>query len=35
MSALPDAAARAEALDLAHHILAMAPAGSGKTGLLV
>lgn len=32
---LPDAAARAQALDLSCHVLAMAPAGSGKTGLLV
>jgi ATP-dependent helicase/nuclease subunit A len=37
MSAAPlsDARARAEALDLSQHVLAMAPAGSGKTGLLV
>lgn len=32
---LPDAPARAEALDLSTHVLVMAPAGSGKTGLLV
>ena len=32
---LADADARAEALDLRRHILAVAPAGSGKTGLLV
>ncbi len=36
MSALlPDAADRASALDLSVHALVMAPAGSGKTGLLV
>lgn len=35
MSALPDAADRAAALDLSLHALVMAPAGSGKTGLLV
>ncbi|MGQ0501098.1 MAG: UvrD-helicase domain-containing protein [Panacagrimonas sp.] len=32
---LPDAQARADALDLDRHVLVMAPAGSGKTGLLV
>ncbi len=32
---LPDHAARELALDLSHHVLAVAPAGSGKTGLLV
>ncbi len=32
---LSDARARAEALELSQHVLAMAPAGSGKTGLLV
>ena len=32
---LPDAADRAAALDLSRHALVMAPAGSGKTGLLV
>ena len=32
---LSDAAARRDALDLGRHILAVAPAGSGKTGLLV
>ncbi|MGQ0696765.1 MAG: UvrD-helicase domain-containing protein [Panacagrimonas sp.] len=32
---LPDAEARAQALDLSAHVLVMAPAGSGKTGLLV
>ncbi|HEY0973805.1 MAG TPA: UvrD-helicase domain-containing protein [Solimonas sp.] len=32
---LSDARARAEALDLSQHVLTMAPAGSGKTGLLV
>lgn len=32
---LPDAGARAQALDLGVHALVMAPAGSGKTGLLV
>ena len=32
---LPDAADRAAALDLSQHALVMAPAGSGKTGLLV
>jgi ATP-dependent exoDNAse (exonuclease V) beta subunit len=30
-----DAGIRLEALDLGHHIIAVAPAGSGKTGLLV
>ncbi len=34
-AALADAGARAEALDLSRHVLAVAPAGSGKTGLLV
>jgi ATP-dependent helicase/nuclease subunit A len=33
--ALPDAEARAVALDLRRHVLLVAPAGSGKTGLLV
>ncbi|MDB5985496.1 MAG: ATP-dependent helicase PcrA [Nevskia sp.] len=33
--ALADAGARAAALDLSRHVLAVAPAGSGKTGLLV
>lgn len=32
---LPDAGDRAAALDLSQHALVMAPAGSGKTGLLV
>ena len=32
---LSDALAREEALDLSRHVLTMAPAGSGKTGLLV
>ena len=32
---LPDAAEREAALDLQHHVMVMAPAGSGKTGLLV
>ncbi|MGQ0620217.1 MAG: UvrD-helicase domain-containing protein [Panacagrimonas sp.] len=32
---LPDAAAREAALNLDEHVLVMAPAGSGKTGLLV
>jgi ATP-dependent exoDNAse (exonuclease V) beta subunit len=32
---LPDAADRERALDLSRHALVMAPAGSGKTGLLV
>jgi ATP-dependent exoDNAse (exonuclease V) beta subunit len=32
---LPDADARDAALDLSAHVLVMAPAGSGKTGLLV
>ncbi len=32
---LPDAAARADCADLSRHVLATAPAGSGKTGLLV
>jgi ATP-dependent exoDNAse (exonuclease V) beta subunit len=32
---LADASARAEALDLSRHVLTVAPAGSGKTGLLV
>jgi ATP-dependent exoDNAse (exonuclease V) beta subunit len=31
----PDAAVRLAALDLSRHIIAVAPAGSGKTGLLV
>lgn len=31
----PDQDARSQALDLGRHILAVAPAGSGKTGLLV
>lgn len=35
MTELPDAAARERALDLSHNVLVMAPAGSGKTGLLV
>ncbi len=32
---IADAGARAQALDLSCHIIAVAPAGSGKTGLLV
>ena len=35
MTAVADQAARDDALDLKRHILAVAPAGSGKTGLLV
>jgi ATP-dependent exoDNAse (exonuclease V) beta subunit (contains helicase and exonuclease domains) len=35
VSRLADADARAEALDLGRHVLTVAPAGSGKTGLLV
>ncbi len=34
-AALSDAPQREAALDLSRHVLAMAPAGSGKTGLLV
>ena len=32
---LPDLKARQDCLDLNRHVLAVAPAGSGKTGLLV
>ncbi|MDE2149693.1 MAG: UvrD-helicase domain-containing protein [Gammaproteobacteria bacterium] len=35
MTAPADAVARAQALDLTRHVIALAPAGSGKTSLLV